>query len=87
MGNSFEVAPSAGVRFVDVMGAWEFELYPGDAISEDWTDPLGNRHQRKVPAFADKRVRQALTHGIDIDSLIKDALPGLATRAAGTLAM
>jgi hypothetical protein len=51
VGNSFEVEPTAGEKLLDVRAAWEFELHPGDSVLEDWTDSLGNRYQRKMPAF------------------------------------
>ncbi|WP_265594182.1 hypothetical protein [Haloferula sp. BvORR071] len=51
VGNSCEVSPSPHGHFVDVGGEWSFELYRGDSISEDWTDPLGNRFPRKMPLY------------------------------------
>lgn len=51
VGNSFEVEPVAARRSLEVRGAWEFDLHPGDRVIEEWKDSLGNLHQRKMPTY------------------------------------
>ncbi len=51
IGTSCEVVPTLDLGSVGVRGNWEFDLYPGDRILDEWKDSLGNTHQTKMPIY------------------------------------
>ncbi len=58
------------IDFIDKNGAWVRRSLHGTTFSVVYLN------QQLVPAFADGSVRQALQHGLDRDSLIKNVLAG-----------